>query len=307
MSAATIERCTPTGSIPRDAAVDYERALLNILEDFGDEKGNLEDSQKAVLNILEDLAVEKNRVEQTQIELAKRAKDLARSNEDLEQFAYVASHDLQEPLRMVANFTQLLADRYRDKLDQDGLDFIGFAVDGATRMQRLIQDLLLYSRVGSRGKEFEPADCNEVLGAAIVNLQAAIEESGAAITHQVLPVVMADASQLAQVFQNLVGNAIKFHGEAPPRVDISATRQGNAWVFAVRDNGIGIDPQFADRIFVIFQRLHGRGEYPGTGIGLSLCKKIVERHRGRIWVESKSGQGATFLFTIPATIGESPA
>ena len=201
---------------------------------------------------------------------------------------------------MVANFTQLLADRYRDKLDQDGVDFVAYAVDGATRMQRLIQDLLMYSRVGTRGKSFEQTDCNEVLGAAIANLQVAIEESGAVVGHDELPTVMADGSQLAQLFQNLVGNALKFRSETPPRVHVSAVRKGTGWVFSVRDNGIGIDSQFGERIFVIFQRLHARGEYPGTGIGLALCKKIVERHGGRIWVESEIGKGSTFFFTIPA-------
>ena len=233
--------------------------------------------------------------------LEQKAQDLARSNADLEQFAYVASHDLQEPLRMVANFTQLLADRYRDRLGQEGAEFITYAVDGATRMQRLIQDLLTYSRVGTRGKSFEPTDCNEVLGLAVANLQLAIQEAHAVVTHDELPPVLADASQLAQLFQNLVGNAVKFRGPEAPRVHVSAARQGTDWVFSVRDNGIGIDAAFAERIFIIFQRLHARGEYPGTGIGLSLCKKIVERHGGKIWVESESGKGATFLFTIPAS------
>ena len=232
-------------------------------------------------------------------ELAQKARDLERSNADLEQFAYVASHDLQEPLRMVANFTQLLADRYRDKLGQDGVEFIGYAVDGAKRMQRLIQDLLSYSRVGTRAKDFESTDANERLGEAVANLQAAIEESGAVVTHEELPAVTADPAQLAQVFQNLLSNAIKFHGAGAPRVHISARREAAQWVFAVQDNGIGIAPEFAQRIFVIFQRLHSRGEYPGTGIGLALCKKIVERHGGRIWVESEPGHGAIFFFTIP--------
>jgi len=200
---------------------------------------------------------------------------------------------------MVANFTQLLADRFGDKLGDDGAEFIGYAVDGARRMQRLIQDLLTYSRVGTRGRSFEPTDCNEVLGAAVANLQASIQESGALVTHEELPTVAADASQQAQLFQNLVGNAIKFRSEAPPRVHVSAERQPGQWAFAVRDNGIGFDPEFSDRIFIIFQRLHSRSEYPGTGIGLALCKKIVERHGGKIWVESKANQGATFRFTIP--------
>lgn len=292
-------------NILEDAAAEKQqlqtaqKATLNILEDFAEEKARLVDTEKAVLNILEDLAVEKERVEDSQRDLEERGRDLARSNADLEQFAYVASHDLQEPLRMVANFTQLLADRYRDQVGTDGAEFIAYAVDGARRMQRLIQDLLAYSRVGTRGKSLEPTDCNEVLGEVVSNLQAAIQESGALIVHDTLPTVRADASQLAQVFQNLLGNAIKFRGEASPSIHVSAARQGTHWLFSVRDTGIGLDPAFADRIFIIFQRLHGRGEYPGTGIGLAVCKKIVERHRGRIWVESEPGKGATFFFTIP--------
>jgi PAS domain S-box-containing protein len=226
-------------------------------------------------------------------------KELARSNAELEQFAYVASHDLKEPLRMVANFTQLLSQRYRDQLGQEGAEFIAYAVDGANRMQRLIDDLLTFSRVGTRGKSFEPTDCNQVFAQSLANLQFAIGESGALVDHDEFPTVLGDSLQLVQLFQNLVGNAIKFHSEAPPRVHVSVERKDSQWVFSVQDNGIGIDPQFADRIFVIFQRLHYRGEYPGTGIGLALCKKIVERHKGRIWVESEPGKGATFFFSIP--------
>ena len=202
---------------------------------------------------------------------------------------------------MVANFTQLLADRYGDRVGADGAEFIAYAVDGATRMQRLIQDLLTYSRVGTRGKAFEAIDCNEILGAAVANLQVAIQQSGAIVTHEELPSIMADGSQLVQLFQNLLGNAIKFQTEASPRVHISARRELAQWLFSVCDNGIGIDPQFSNRIFVIFQRLHSREEFPGTGIGLALCKKIVERHGGKIWVESSPGAGSTFFFTIPAT------
>lgn len=225
--------------------------------------------------------------------------DLERSNKELEQFAYVASHDLQEPLRMVSSYTQLLARRYQDQLDQDAHDFITYAVDGAARMQRLINDLLGYSRVGTRGKPFGKTDCQRVLQETLANLRTAIDETDATVTHDPLPTVIADEPQLVQVLQNLVSNAIKFHGQAPPAVHIGAERKNDEWVFSVRDNGIGIDPQYYERIFVIFQTLHSRDQYPGTGIGLALCKRIVERHGGRIWVESEPGRGSIFYFTIP--------
>jgi signal transduction histidine kinase len=225
--------------------------------------------------------------------------DLERSNKELEQFAYVASHDLQEPLRMVSSYTQLLARRYQDQLDQDAHDFITYAVEGAERMQRLINDLLAYSRLATRGKPFGKTDCQRALQETLANLRTAIDETKATVTHDPLPTVFADESQLIQVFQNVVSNAIKFHGQAPPVIQIGAERKNDEWVFSVRDNGIGIDPQYHERIFVIFQRLHSGDEYPGTGIGLALCKRIVERHGGRIWVESDLGEGATFCFTIP--------
>jgi len=233
--------------------------------------------------------------------LKEKTEELARSNQDLEQFASVASHDLQEPLRMVTSYVQLLARRYQSRLDSDAEEFINFAVDGATRMHTLINDLLAYSRVGTGGKPFEPTNCETILQQSLDNLQVTMEESGAVVTHDSLPTVMADDLQLGQLFQNLIGNAIKFHGEEPPRVHVSARPEGNRWIFSVRDNGIGIAPEYAERIFIIFQRFHSREEYPGTGIGLAVCKKIVERHGGAIWVESELGKGATFYFTLPAS------
>lgn len=232
-------------------------------------------------------------------ELQQTLEELRRSNRDLEQFAYAASHDLQEPLRLVAGYTELLAERYGDRLDDKGRKFIHYAADGARRMQALIQDLLTFSRVTTRGRDFEEVDVSSALESAIDNLSAAIEENGARVTRDRLPPVRGDESQLTLLFQNLIGNAIKFRGADPPRVHVTAHAEDGNQVFSIRDNGIGIDAGHQERIFTIFQRLHSREEYPGTGVGLALCQRIVERHGGRIWCESTPGGGATFSFTLP--------
>jgi signal transduction histidine kinase len=262
-------------------------------------------------------AIENARLyEQAQQEIAVRkqaeraledyATELERSNQELQQFAYIASHDLQEPLRMVTSYLQLLEKRYKGHLDADANDFIHYAVDGAQRMRELIQGLLAYSRVGSHGGPLEVVDSQEIFYQVLDNLQVVIAENGAGVTHGSLPTVMADPTQLTQLFQNLIGNAIKFRNNERPEIHVEADRQEGGvngdtchWLFSVRDNGIGIEPQYAERIFVIFQRLHTRDEYPGTGIGLAVCKRIMERHGGRIWVESKPGHGSTFFFTLP--------
>lgn len=225
--------------------------------------------------------------------------NLEKSNKELERFAYIASHDLQEPLRMVASYTQLLEKKYQDKLDQDAKDYIHFAVDGALRMQQLITDLLAYSRVTTRAKPFTPTNCKTIVDHAIQNLRVAIDETKAEITQDPLPTILADETQILQLFQNLISNAIKFHRNAPPKIHISVQQRENEWFFTVNDNGIGIAPEYHEQIFQIFQRLHHRNEIPGTGVGLAVCKKIVERHGGKIWVVSDLGKGATFCFTIP--------
>lgn len=293
---------------------DVQRAVLNILDDFSDEKARLASAERAMLNILEDFDAEKNKVEITnqqlekqveerkraEQELAVRADELKRSNAELEQFAYVASHDLQEPLRMVASYTQLLSRRYKGRLDDDADEFIGFAVDGVKRMQALIQDLLAYSRVSTSKDALRETSSQAALDRALANLQGAIEDSGAIVTHETIPEVFADGAQLVQIFQNLIGNGIKYRRrDVTPRIHVSAVPRGQEWIFSVRDNGIGIDSQYFDRIFVLFQRLHQRDEYPGTGIGLTITKKIIERHGGRIWLESEPGQGSCFHFTMP--------
>lgn len=229
--------------------------------------------------------------------------ELARSNRDLEQFAYVASHDLQEPLRMVAMYTQLLAERYQGQLDALADKYIHYAVDGALRMQALVQDLLAFSRVGRTGIDLQEMETLEVVEIALKNLQGAIEESAAKISRGDLPVIVADRTQMIQLFQNLIGNAVKFHGSDPPQIQITAQREEGGWRFSVQDNGIGIPAKHLDEVFGIFRRLHTRAEYPGNGIGLAICKKIVEQHGGMIWVESQPKKGSDFRFTIPARKG----
>jgi PAS domain S-box-containing protein len=249
--------------------------------------------------ILRGFMIDVTEFKETQESLARHATDLAASNAELQQFAYVASHDLQEPLRMVSFYTQLLSKRYKGKLDSDADEFIGYALDGALRMSALIKYLLEYSRVSTRRPEFAPTDCEATFRESMTNLQLVLDESHVSLTHDPLPLVKADSSQMGQLLQNLIGNAIKFHGANAPHIHVSAREEPSEWLFSVKDNGIGIESEYFDTIFGIFQRLHGREEYPGSGVGLAICKRIVERHRGRMWVESEPGQGSTFFFTIP--------
>ncbi len=293
----------------KERLVDVQRAVLNILDDAAVEKDHLHEIQKAILNILEDFEAEKHRTEEANRELRREVQEreqaqlaLQSSNADLEQFAYVASHDLQEPLRMVSSYMDLFARRYSGTIDAQADKYIHYAVDGARRMQALIAGLLEYSRVGRRAGSLKLVQSEGALNQALENLKPVLEETNATIERRPLPAVLADEGQLVQLFQNLVSNALKFRAPGSrPHVEIRAAPDGRYWRFSVKDNGIGIAPGHVERIFVIFQRLHTRAEYPGTGIGLSICKKVVERHGGRIWVESEPGQGATFSFTLPTT------
>jgi light-regulated signal transduction histidine kinase (bacteriophytochrome) len=233
----------------------------------------------------------------TEAALLEREAELARSNNELQRFAYIASHDLQEPLRTVSLYTDLIARRYKQHLDPDADEFIGYVVSATLRMKRLIHDLLEYSRVSAAGREPQPTDCTVVLERSLANLHAAIESASANVTHDSLPTVCSDPLQLEQVFQNLIGNAIKFRSQSPPQIHVSAERQDGMWRLSVSDNGIGIDPRYQERIFEVFQRLHPNASFEGTGIGLAVCKRIIEQHGGRIWVQSQPGHGSTFYFT----------
>ncbi|MBI2873931.1 MAG: PAS domain S-box protein [Firmicutes bacterium] len=246
-----------------------------------------------------EVATDVTRLKNLEKKLKQTVGELESSNADLRQFVNICSHDLQEPLRMISSYLQLLAKRYLGRLNSDADEFIGFAVDGANRMKQLLGDLLAYSRVGTDSSPFEEADTSLALDQALINLEVAIQDGGAEITADPLPIIRGDGPQLVLLFQNLLANAVKFRGEQPPRIHVRAESGEGEWIFSVRDNGIGIDLQFAERIFIIFQRLHPRDRYGGSGIGLTICKKIVEHHGGRIWVESRPGQGATFFFTIP--------
>jgi signal transduction histidine kinase len=267
-----------------------------------DEIGQLSRAFDKMTRDLKTTTASRDELNREIVERKRTEDELVRSNENLEQFAYVASHDLQEPLRMMASYSELLERRYRGKLDNDADDFINYIVDGAKRMQKLINDLLAYSRVGRTGKAAAEFDCNTVIGRVLVSMRAAIEESGAVVTRDNMPTLIAVEVNFIQLFQNLIGNAIKFHGEEPPRIHIGFEKRMNEWLFSVRDNGIGVDPKYKDKIFLIFQRLHGREKYQGTGVGLSICKKIVEAQGGRIWIESEPGKGSVFYFTVPVKI-----
>lgn len=275
--------------------------VVGVLEFFAD---GPRQPDPEFLNVLTQIGVQLGRAVErarSQEQLSRRAEDLARSNADLEQFAYVASHDLQEPLRMVSSYMQLLSERYENQLDETGQRYIHYAVDGATRMQSLVRDLLSFSRVGSRERQMVPVDLNRVLERTLATLELAIKDCGAVVSSGELPHVTGDEAQLSQLLQNLIGNAVKFHGSTQPEVRIAAERRPGEWLFRVADNGVGFDAKYAERVFVIFKRLHSREDYPGTGIGLAISKKIVERHGGHIWAESEVGRGTTILFTLPET------
>ena len=280
--------------VRKDGSQFYANVVITALRD---KTGQLRGYGKITRDITVRIRTEEQR--------EKAAGELKRSNDQLEQFAYVASHDLQEPLRMVASYTQLLAKRYKGRLDSDADEFIAYAVDGCNRMQSLIRDLLAYSRSGADNKVLREVAGDAALKVALENVRVSIEDSGAIVTHDLLPYLTTDETQLVQIFQNLIGNAIKYHGAAAPLIHVSATKSGDKeWIFSVRDNGLGIAPQYFERIFIIFQRLHGKHEFNGTGIGLAICKKNVEQLGGRIWVESQLDKGSTFYFALPVNEGK---
>ena len=282
----------------------HEEHKQEMLENEQQLTEELQTSNKELQSTTEELEMVNAELIDQKNELRELVDSLAVSNRELEQFAYVASHDLQEPLRMVTSFTQLLEKRYKGHIDDDADEYIDFIVEGAHRMKDLIDDLLVFSRFNTQAKEFELFDLNNALNGVLSYLQTYIVENNTQITYDPLPLIVGDSSQIQQLFQNLLSNAIKFQDDEPPRIHISADESSDEWKFGVSDNGIGIDPEYQEQIFNVFKRLHTRIEYPGTGIGLSICKKIVERHGGRIWVKSKLGEGSTFYFTIPKKIIE---
>ena len=302
---SSLERHWPEWPGGCEKTTDHSEVIKEITIHRGDEVRTHELRMSPLLDwrkrFVGQVVLTKDITERIQSEqaLRKYADQLEQSNKELERFAYIASHDLREPLRTISSYTQLLARRYKGQLDSDADEFISFAVDGAARMQQLIDDLLEYSRVGTRGKEFIEANTKELLERVLKALQVSIDESQAKISYNGLPTVMADTTQLCQLFQNLIGNALKFRSDQSLEIEIRSELEGDEWHFVFSDNGIGIDEKYFDRIFQIFQRLHSREEYPGTGIGLALCKRIVDRHGGRIWVESEVGVGSSFHFTLP--------
>ena len=292
-------RVTTMVSTVRTALRSRERQYQ--ARDYLAEREQTAQEVRALNTELEQRVLERTReLEDSNRALTRRTEDLVRTNVELERFAYISSHDLQEPLRTVSSYVKLLAKRYKGRLDPDADDFIGYAVDATERMRNLIRDLLKYSLAGARHLKSEPADCNAVVAEVLITIKSAIEDSGAAVTAGFLPIVKGDSIQLALVFQNLVANALKFRRTESPRIHIAAQQQEAEWVFAISDNGIGIEREYLARIFEIYQRLHTQEEYPGTGIGLAICKRIIEAHNGRIWAESVPGKGSTFYFTLPA-------
>jgi len=293
----------PPGHAPviREIVVPIQRdgrvvAIIGV----GNKPSDYDETDIAIASLLGDISWEIVERKQAEEEIKRTAGELKRSNADLKQFAYSVSHDLQEPLNNIAMFLRLFEKRYKSKFDNKADELIDYMVDGIERMKILIKDLLAYSQVDTQGRTFKSTNFSVALEEAVFNLRVAIEESGVKLTYDLLPTVIADASQITRLFQNLIGNAIKYRGKDKPEIHISAEKRGDEWVFSVRDNSIGIDSQYFEKIFDVFRRLHTREEYDGTGIGLAICKKIVERHGGKIWVESETGKGSTFYFRVPA-------